>query len=152
MVTVASSKSRSIPMIKRRPLSHALMVLNGALEPFGRRSVGDVKTKSNQDANQDQEPVCHLSLTKKRVDHPTPTNFNELNELNASVNGRNRVEAESSSGFQTGSELQLSDDDSGTETMADNHGGAPPPGAFPPQAGNPAQAQRPARKIGADAG
>ncbi|CAA7037316.1 unnamed protein product [Microthlaspi erraticum] len=44
-------------------------VLNGALESFGRRSVGDVKTKSNQDANQDEEPVCHLSLTKKRVDH-----------------------------------------------------------------------------------
>ncbi|CAA7043462.1 unnamed protein product [Microthlaspi erraticum] len=27
------------------------------------------RPKSNQDANQDQEPVCHLSLTKKRVDH-----------------------------------------------------------------------------------
>ncbi|CAA7046111.1 unnamed protein product [Microthlaspi erraticum] len=48
---------------------------------------------------------------------------------------QNRVEAESSSGFQTGSELQLSDDDSGTDTMADNHGGAPPPGVFPPQPG-----------------
>ncbi|CAA7027666.1 unnamed protein product [Microthlaspi erraticum] len=46
-------------------------VLNGALEPFGRRSVGDVKTKSNQDANQDQNPFVALQafLTKKRVDH-----------------------------------------------------------------------------------
>ncbi|CAA7027667.1 unnamed protein product [Microthlaspi erraticum] len=62
---------------------------------------------------------------------------------------QNRVEAESSSGFQTGSELQLSDDDSGPETMADNHGGAPPPGVFHHKPGIQLQAQRPARQIGA---